>query len=290
MSAASRRTEAATLPVQRVLSLVSGFPAAHWAERTLVILQACVDDSSGAEPPVFVLAGFVSSYPRWVEFTEEWKTELEKSPSLEYFKMKEAAACRGQFEGWTFSQRDDRVANFASIIKKNVIGGFACVVPIKDYKQVFEGKISKVMDNPYFLTFYGVMQTLMRMQHFVGDDRPVDFVFDEQGKQVGQALSAWKYWMEFSTPEAGLFIGSPPISRDDKYFLPLQAADILAWRTRRNIVDNASGKIHPVVESLSVLNCVVDTWTKERLQNMADRVDAMKRSLGHSFPYDPQTL
>ena len=286
MSAALRIVEDDILPVQRVLALVSGFPAACWQDRTLVILQACVDDSSSAELSIFVLAGFVSTYPRWVEFTKEWEVALKKPPSLEYFKMKEAAACRGQFEGWSFADRDKRVAEFAAIIKKHVVGGFACVMPIEDYKGVFAGKISKVMDNPYFLTFYGVIQTLMAMQHLVGDDRTVDFVFDEQGKQVGQALSAWKYFKQFATPEAGVFIGNPPISRDDKTFLPLQAADILAWKTRRNIMDKASGEVHPVIPSLSTLNCVVETWTKDRLQSMYDRVDVMRRSLGHAFPYD----
>jgi hypothetical protein len=124
VSAALRVAEDDILPVQRVLALVSSFAAAHWQDRTLVILQACVDDSISAELSIFVLAGFVSTYPRWVEFRNEWEAALKKSPSLEYFKMKEAAACRGQFESWSFADRDKRVAEFAAIIKKHVIGGF----------------------------------------------------------------------------------------------------------------------------------------------------------------------
>ena len=41
-------------------------------------LQARIDDSK--QPPIFVLAGFISSASEWKLFETDWKSELERPP------------------------------------------------------------------------------------------------------------------------------------------------------------------------------------------------------------------
>jgi len=251
----------------------------------MAMLNGYIDDSGTGTPPVFVLAGYVSTPEKWAAFSDEWADALNIHPRLDYFKAKEAADCRGQFACWKFADRDNRVRLLCSLIQKYTICAVACVVRFDDYEAVFRQRISKPTDIPYFLTFYGIMSLFIRLQNHAGDDRPTDFVFDEQGKQVGEALKAWKYFIQFAPPAAKKFIGNPPISRDDKLILPLQAADLLAWTVRRNFVDAKLGKTHPMVDVCG-LKYLDDVWDRPRLQNMFANIQKIKGEMGGAFPYD----
>jgi hypothetical protein len=270
---------------QKIHSLVAGYSRSSWETRLMVMLNGFIDDSGNGDPTVFVLAGYVSTPAKWMAFQDEWADALRLSPSIEYFKAKEAAPCYGQFERWKYEDRNERLDLLCSIIRNHTISAIACVVPMADYNRIFKSKISRTVDTPYFLAFYGVMTLFFRLQFNSGDDRPTDFVFDEQGKQIGNALSAWKYFIEGMSPEAMKYIGNPPISRDDKEVLPLQAADLLAWTVRRKFVDAKTGKNHEMID-LCGLQYVDDVWDRARLQSMYDKVQAMKSAMKQTFPYD----
>lgn len=64
-------------------------------------------------------------------------------------------------------------------------------------------------------------------------DGDVDFVFDEQGKQQGYAMDVWRQIKKILPTELAQVMGRPPISDTDTKFVPLQAADFLAWQVRR---------------------------------------------------------
>jgi hypothetical protein len=91
------------------------------AEIPVLVMQAYVDDS--VEPPVFVLAGFVTHAEQWAKLTVKWADALTRPPTLEYFKMNEAYARKGQFEGWSEPDRDARLGDLAGIIKQHVLAG-----------------------------------------------------------------------------------------------------------------------------------------------------------------------
>jgi hypothetical protein len=81
------------------------------------MLQAYLDDSGMGQPPASVMAGFVSTSERWATFSDEWKQALDMRPSIEYFKMSEAAACSGQFAHWSDERRNERVAYLFSLVE-----------------------------------------------------------------------------------------------------------------------------------------------------------------------------
>jgi hypothetical protein len=114
----------------------------------------------------------------------------------------------------------------------------------------------------------------------------VDFIFDEQGKQIGRALEAWKHFVEAASPEDKARMGRRPISGDDKVDIPLQAADLLAWRMRREYMDKQVGKDTAVrLFPLSVyLYC--DVWTEEKLQGQAEAFRRFAKATGRRFLYD----
>jgi hypothetical protein len=130
------------------------------------------------------------------------------------------------------------------------------------------------------------MQSLFTVQAQHGFLQPVDFIFDEQGKQIGRALEAWKNFVEAASPDDQARMGRRPISGDDKIDIPLQAADLLAWRMRREYMDKQTGKDTAVrLFPLSVyLYC--DEWTEEKLQGQMGAFRHFSKQTGRRFLYE----
>jgi hypothetical protein len=65
------------------------------------MLQGYMDDS-GSEPKgqLFLISGFILETEQWERFSDEWQFQLHRDPRIDYFKMHEAVARVGQFEGW----------------------------------------------------------------------------------------------------------------------------------------------------------------------------------------------
>lgn len=251
------------------------------------MLQAFIDDSGKGSSPVYVLAGFAATVNDWAAFSDEWQTILALHPKIEYFKANEAAACRGQFNGWSKERRNERVNQLIAVIRERARFAVYSVVPHDTFKEVFKGKIAKGMDNPYFLTFFGVMQAMMKYQHLSGAREKVDFIFDEE-LITKQVRDAWDLFVRFAPPEAASLIGSRPIERNDKAVLPLQAADLLAWKVRRYFYDKYEEKREPLWpwDDLSGIKTITEGWDKERLQKMYERMLRFKDEHGVRHPYD----
>jgi len=56
------------------------------------------------------MAGLLSDSENWAQFSDDWSACLQSGPRrLDYFKMKEAAGCGGQFYGWSEPERDRKL-------------------------------------------------------------------------------------------------------------------------------------------------------------------------------------
>jgi hypothetical protein len=211
-----------------------GRPANSRTERLILVLEAFVDDSgNNADSPVFVLAGFVARAETWIAFEKEWKATLEKPPAVAYFKMKECSALRGQFNGWREPDRDARLLELVSIIKKTAIASVFSLVKRDDFKEVF-GKLREPIGKaPYNLIYYSLMSATIRSMRANGIEEPVEFIFDEQPHLSDSVQGVWSTVLAGMDPSYRALIGGRPIHGDDKKYLPLQAADLLAWHIRR---------------------------------------------------------
>ena len=84
----------------------------------------------------FVLAGYVASEPVWADFIPDWQHVLDLPPTLAYFKMSKAESLKGEFEGWSAGQRDERLEQFIEVSLKHEPGEAAIAVPAKDYNEI----------------------------------------------------------------------------------------------------------------------------------------------------------
>jgi hypothetical protein len=212
--------------------------------------QAFIDDS-GSEPqsPIFILAGFVTSADRWAAFSKEWQAALDEKPILEYFKMSEAARLKEQFDekrGWNETKRDDQLITLTRIINKYAEARIHASMRNDNFEKyvkslpVPQRKLGT--DSPYIMVFMQIILAMAVAGDRVGVKDPCDFIFDEQGSFSKEALEWWPIFKELvknsTKSDLSRFVESPPIFRDDKQFLPLQAADLYAWHLRQNHVQN----------------------------------------------------
>src|SRR6202040_3841728 len=116
-----------------------------------------------------------------------------------------------QFDGWSVARRDALVRErLLPIIERHALFGIGSLIDNDAYHRVFHRRLARSMDYPYTLAFYGMMCSLFTVQQQHGFLQPVDFIFDEQGKQIGRALEAWKHFFEAASPEDKARMGRRP--------------------------------------------------------------------------------
>ena len=209
----------------------------------MLMLKAFIDDShSGPTGPVFVLAGYISTAEKWASFAEKWQAILDEPPKLEYFKMVEAFNRRDQFEGWDVDARDVRLKAFVDTINDYAMEGVVSILPLEPFNRIFfsnfpSKRFWRLFERLYFVSFYGIMATVFHYMEVRQIDGKVDFIFDKGNEAPVNILWAYDSFVNSAPADIRRHIGAlTPVFEDDKNrdFLPLQAADMLAWQARRH--------------------------------------------------------
>jgi hypothetical protein len=257
-----------------------------------MVLQGYFDDSgSSAKEPFYILAGFISTIDKWKSFSDAWRKKLNEYPGLAYFKMSEANALDGQFKrGWTPSTRDKCVFELAEIIKTHALVRVTSRLRRRDFDEFIVGIVDlPEVNDPYYLCFYQLVFAVHTYQLKNGGV-DCDIIFDDQGL-IGERTVKW--WgadinrQPVNIPEERLkfFPKCPrPIFGNDRSFLPLQAADMLAWVVRQCQSfgeENVNLLSRAVIEQLRDLEEIDRFWGRDELLAMAVRAQiARNRELG----------
>lgn len=200
-----------------------------------MVLQAYVDDSY-TENGVFVLAGYVATAAAWASFSQEWEKLLPtatRGPSGKFrFKMSEMA------------NQINRVPAFHCIIENHVLMAISCKIDLGDLERakqrIWSDNIQIIWGPPhnpnnqvigYLLThFHRLRYERQLLVNLLPLDEKVDFYFD-----LHSDINTLD-WDAFVASETSRSIrelyGAPARFEDDEEFLPLQAADFLAWWIR----------------------------------------------------------
>jgi len=200
------------------------------------MLKAFIDDSgSGGDSPWYVLAGYIGTVEGWDSLEGQWQSILEQPPKLEYFKASEAESLRpdGQWAGVTEAQRDLKLDAFTEVIRCYARVAIHVRVKQADYDEVVKHAVAPKFDNPYFFLFGGIITAMIGMEKRFGQNEPMEFVFDNMADRKRFERPSMLVYGELQN--MAYFAGriANVIYRDEKVFLPLQAADLLAWQVRR---------------------------------------------------------
>jgi Protein of unknown function (DUF3800) len=229
------------------------------------MLQFYVDDSSESEPHVFVLQGLIARPNDWIKFTDEWDNAL-LGWKLPYFKMSEAAT-------WTDALKNERLPYVRRLVHEHVLAAVGNVLEVKMLRETLASHPDPRQRNPYFFCFINLISYLLTNPLF--KDEEIQFIFDEQAERK-MVRDAWQNFIDTAPPEQqSRFVGEPIFGNDQRY-LPIQAADMYAWWTRRRYLEFAHGfpklplpklplSIEPGVP-MPVLRRFSQVWNKDRLE------------------------
>ncbi|MBZ5622892.1 MAG: DUF3800 domain-containing protein [Acidobacteriia bacterium] len=195
------------------------------------MLKAFIDDSGSAgDSPWFVLAGYVGTVEGWDRFDPLWESVLSSPPSIDYFKSTEAVHLRGEFDEFTSEERDAKLDALIDVIGTCAERAVCARMRQRDYNEIAKGCIPARFDSPYYLLFPSIIAAAVNIERIEGEGQPAEFVFDTDQRFERLAYEMVPSLMPLRSFNNGIVNVS---YRDDRDFLPLQAADLLAWQIRR---------------------------------------------------------
>jgi hypothetical protein len=218
-------------------------------DRWLLILQVVFDETGlGQTEPdqAFIFAGFLGSARQWEAFVHAWKPLLEKPPILRAKGFKNTLRRK---------RNNKRMLGFTSVLREcEGLRRVSVTIPNKAYKIAVLDEIPKwqgrldtealeLLDNPYYFGFYVMMmQVLLPMVQSLGDKAELEVIYDENIQEAEKVKSGYREFLA-QTPEAKQLRREPRSENDDK-FMPLLAADLLAWHMRRDFSERQQGREH----------------------------------------------
>ena len=206
-------------------------PSESWEE---VLMLTCAFDASGHQSNqlCLVVAGFVSSAKDWIDFSAEWQDRLDRD-AICYFHMVEFAHSVKQFKRWKDQEkrRQTLFSDLLGLIKKYAYRKFGCAI-IND---TFHSNISSANQNQLYLNSYSMAarSSVAQVGLWAKRDKisspSIEYVFEDG--DVGKGLLVQRM-VEDCYP-APIFrpkkVKITPEGQIIPAFLPLQAADILAY-------------------------------------------------------------
>jgi hypothetical protein len=226
------------------------------------MLKAFIDDSgSGGDSPWFVLAGYIGTIEAWDTFDEPWRAAL-ADHGLDYFK---ASALPDGEE--TFKFLDFLI----SIIGKHALRAIYVRLQQRDFDEIIRPYVPEMWQDPYYFLFSGYLSAGVFTEKHGGIGRSTEFYFDKGDKR--QQKRADKLYRQ--SVELYHDMVENVSFKDEKAFLPLQAADLLAWQVRRRF---SCSWEPPRPQFESALNCPSEkpfnhTITREHLRELGQTMD-----------------
>ena len=227
------------------MRLVSGLPTDVERRRWFLVIQVCIDDSATGrgDHTWFILGGYLARARVWKSFADDWQKILRERPGLDFIKAQEAYRCTGQFHRWLYADRDKRMMRCKTVIEKYVTKRVSFAVGYSKYDRVLAraksfGRVDDGLENPYTFALVAILtQTVGDQLVFSKTREKIEFVFDCGFEDRARLELGYKRMMTIfdkNLPKHAVdLIAREPLFRPDHEFLPLQAADLAAWGTRR---------------------------------------------------------
>lgn len=211
-----------------------------------MVLQAFMDESYSGD--TYVLAGCIATEENWAKFSAEWEKllpkfgVLHKKEDIYHLHMREMSE----------DTRNKVVPIFLSTIDKYVEGFIHIRMNVSDIERARERIFVPRMiinweesKDPNYYVFRCLLDMFHshrgKLDECFGDEK-IDFYFDENTKKP-LIISAWEYHKKHRKEGIAKYFGATPRFENDIEFLPLQAADLLAWWFRKSYEQGKPEKI-----------------------------------------------
>lgn len=178
------------------------------------------------------IAGLIAPVASWETFERKWKATL-KAYKLPYFHMKEFAHWEKTFRDWK-----DKEAKRKKLLGKLILHietthplPFGAIMPMDAFRS-FTKEQQGYLRDPYFLCFQSLVAACSSILEGkkVPDEEKVALIFSDQVEFRSRALEIYK-----NVEDAGFYVrrSTPPVFRDMREDMALQAADIIAYEMHK---------------------------------------------------------
>jgi hypothetical protein len=200
--------------------------------------ESGIHDATGLQPgsDVAVVAGCFALKHEWEAFEILWCNVLEKY-RVPVFHMSDFVASefhpKPPYSGLSKQEREDFVTDLCKVVRACPIYKVGRAVHVKEYAEVFPDKVKSFFRHPYHFCFWQLLSEFvdgneMRLSWFPRGER-VAFFFEQQDQFSDHAVQTFNRFISKLDPTH--LLGSIAFVRKD-YYVPLQAADLFAYRYR----------------------------------------------------------
>src|SRR5207244_5679364 len=132
--------------------------------------------------PWFILSALLGEAEDWATVSDAWKSALDESPKIRYFKMDEAADLDGQFYGMSPTNRDYKLTRLARALRGEyplIEQTLTTDIPL--VRRELRARTRKPANDPYFWAFQHMLNAIGASLLTAADyDEPFEAIFDEQ--------------------------------------------------------------------------------------------------------------
>ena len=198
------------------------------ADQDRRIAESGIHDGS----PVLTVAAYQAKPKEWRDWTKKWNAA--KRPIKVYHAV-DAANLQGEFEGWTAAERDKLAAKLLPLIGEAQLAGVVIGIHMEEFRRAIAShpELKEIIGNPYGACFHWVAGTIIRLANRFDLNERTAF-FHEVNDYQEDARQSFK-WIGKNINSAARVISLTFGSKAD--FVPLQAADILAYEANKRFRD-----------------------------------------------------
>jgi hypothetical protein len=199
----------------------------------VVVLKVAMDESGVHDgSPVITVGAYIARPSQWRDWTKRWNAT--KRP-IKVYHAADAANLHGEFGDWTADRRDELVRKLLPIIADTDIPGVVVGVQMDEFEKAIQGlgNLRSIFGTPYAACFQWVVQIIMNFALGAMSTERIAFVH-ELNDYRQEALEAFAWVKEHGNP-LGNIIGLQFAEKKD--YVPLQAADILAYEGNKRLRD-----------------------------------------------------
>jgi hypothetical protein len=198
--------------------------------------KAHFDGSGKKESPLLIVAGYLSTRPKWKAFRRAWNEALTNPDgSIEIFHATDFEAGRGAFtaeKGWTQERRDSvRVELVDALLGADLDVGVVCSVSPKDYEEMITGWRFERCGTMYEYCAKGCLISAARWCQENKVDQPIAYIVENGDEDQGRVQDAFTSTFRVEKNREFFRLGTLTFATKDQV-MQLQAADMLAFYMR----------------------------------------------------------
>ncbi len=222
-------------------SLALSFPCDILPENQVVMIFTVYLDESGTHQASrdVVLAGYVATNEQWASFETNWKKALAEF-EIPFFHMSDFAAKKSYYSEWTEVERETRYERLIGIINANTTSSIGIIISRIDYAVAMGAIAPTQLSGIYGYIFQNlilIVRLVLLRQGYI--DPQIAYVLDRR-RHSGAIIALTDKMtavLDALAREHGNELN--PLAylsaktEDKRRFVPLQAADILAYQLYR---------------------------------------------------------